>query len=247
MKDLVLLHGWAMSPRVWEPVLPTFAEGCRVHNLALPGPGGARRWTGSGFPSAQALLDRWSDDCLARAPARAVWLGWSLGALIAMNAALRSPGHIGALVLISATPKFLEAPDWKAGVKREVMGDFLGALQADNERALKRFVLLQANGSVDPRAVARALMAALADRSADVSRLRAGLEILEQVDLRPRLAAVRPPALVIHGACDRVVPPAAGRHLADAVPGAEFLGLEAGHAPFVSRPREFAQAVRSWM
>lgn len=248
-RDLVLLHGWAMGRRVFEPVLPALSRRCRIHNLALPGyeagdHGGIDRWNNG---TGQNLLDRWSDDCLAAVPGGAVWLGWSLGATIAMNAALRSPGRVAALVLVSATPRLLRGPRWDAGVEQCILRDFSDAMRTCDRDALRRFALLQAGASIDARRVARALADSFAGPDVDPAALEAGLEVLERVDLRSRLKDLSVPVLAIHGLDDRIVPLAAGAYLAGEVPSGELVSLEAGHAPFVSRPREFSQAVAQWI
>lgn len=250
-RDLVLLHGWAMSPRVFAPVLPMLGDGRRVHNLSLPGYGcdtsrEGRTPADPGGPG-QEILDRWSDECLAAAPAGSVWLGWSLGAMIAINAALRAPERIEALVLVSATPKFLRAPDWEAGAARPDMGDLLHAVRMGDRKALRRFVLLQAGRRDNALALGRVLTDCLVDPGATARTLEAGLEILEQVDLKARLRELRPPVLAIHGIDDRIVPVEAGAYIAGQVRRGDLVTLETGHAPFATRPREFGEAVRAWI
>jgi pimeloyl-[acyl-carrier protein] methyl ester esterase len=55
------------------------------------------------------------------------------------------------------------------------------------------------------------------------------------------------PALVVHGARDCIVPAAAGRRLAQALPNARFVLLRTcAHAPFLSRPRQVATLLREF-
>ena len=70
----------------------------------------------------------------------------------------------------------------------------------------------------------------------------AGLQILATADLRESLSVIDLPALIIHGAEDSICPPAAGRYLAENIPGARLELLEGmGHAPFLSHPELFNQ------
>jgi pimeloyl-[acyl-carrier protein] methyl ester esterase len=74
--------------------------------------------------------------------------------------------------------------------------------------------------------------------------LRGGLDILEHEDLRPALAEVMQPVLVVHGAEDQLVPLAAARHLALALPRARLEVIDGtAHAPFVSDPYAVAELV----
>lgn len=243
-RELVLLHGWGMTRRVWEPVLAGLASTFRIHNLCLPGYAGGAEADAAGNETmtGQDMLDRWTDRVLEEAPAAGWWVGWSLGALVAMNAVLRAPGRVGAAVLVSATPKFTRGDDWDAGVEPGVMHGFLEGMRTNDERTLKRFVLLQAGGLDE----ARTLAGCAAGGEAGPGVLEAGLRVLEDVDLRARLNGVNVPVRVVHGSEDRIVPPAAGAHLARDVPAGDLVRLDAGHAPFVSRPREFVEAVAAW-
>jgi pimeloyl-[acyl-carrier protein] methyl ester esterase len=62
-----------------------------------------------------------------------------------------------------------------------------------------------------------------------------GLELLRDTDLRPLLAGITWPTLVIAGQYDRVTQPAASRALADSLPNARYVEIRrAAHAPFLS-------------
>jgi len=245
-RDLVLLHGWAMDPSVWAPVLDGLSARFRVHNLALPGYGHEPDSRAAGPPSMQGSdrLARWGENCRARAPEGAVWLGWSLGAMVALRAALEPDAAIAGLILVAATPRFVREPDWAHGIDDDVMHGFLRGLRSDDRGMLKRFALLQAGGSDDVRQVARTLADCVAAVGPEV--LEAGLAVLEEADLRPDLGRVRVPVRVIHGSGDRVVPPGAGAYVAQRVADGELVELDTGHAPFVSWPEAFNKAVLAW-
>lgn len=62
--------------------------------------------------------------------------------------------------------------------------------------------------------------------------------------MRPQLAGIAAPTLVIVGRHDWVCPPAAGRAIADAIPGARLVQLpDAGHFGFWETPAPFLRAV----
>ncbi|QJW92720.1 alpha/beta fold hydrolase [Frigoriglobus tundricola] len=73
------------------------------------------------------------------------------------------------------------------------------------------------------------------DRTADVTMRAYGhrLRLLRDLDLRPRLSAVRAPAVVFVSPNDRVVPVPAGRLLAKRLPRAKLLDVPAGHAALI--------------
>lgn len=89
----------------------------------------------------------------------------------------------------------------------------------------------------------------------DVARYRAVLEkcsvdgyasccaAIRDYDARPELAAIRVPTLVIAGTHDLSTPPVDGHFIADHVPGARYVELDAAHISNVERPAEFLAAL----
>jgi proline iminopeptidase len=66
--------------------------------------------------------------------------------------------------------------------------------------------------------------------------------------LRPRLAEISSPTLVIVGSYDWVCPPAASRALVAGIPEARFVEIaEAGHFGFSEVPDAFQEIVRSFL
>jgi pimeloyl-[acyl-carrier protein] methyl ester esterase len=239
--DLVLVHGWGMHGGIWGDLPAQLARYFRVTILDLPGHGRSREESGdrslAGFTECVAEL----------CPKPAIWFGWSLGGLIAQHAALHHPQQVAQLVLVGATPKFVQAPDWPHAMPVDVFADFARNLTQDYRATLLRFLSLQAGGSESARALLKQLRADMfAHGEPQPAALEAGLAILEHTDLRARLAEIRVPALVVPGSHDRLAPPAAGAYLAARLSHAHWLRIEgAGHAPFLSHAALLADAVRA--
>lgn len=233
---LVLLHGWGLNRGVFTGVTDLLEPSFEVRILDLPGYREPYR--------GHYRLPDLARNLLARAPRNATWVGWSLGGMVAIEAALAAPERIDRLVLVATTPRFVNAAGWRCGVDVALLRRFCRDLKADYGPAMHRFLLLQCAGLPGARRLARRV-------AADVLRcgqvapqvLDAGLELLGCVDLRRRLGDLTPPTTVIHGNLDRITPPDAGRYLAAQVPGARYQALPAGHAPFLSHPEDFVDAV----
>lgn len=81
-------------------------------------------------------------------------------------------------------------------------------------------------------------------RGLNIAALARGLELLRDSDLRPLLAAITVPALVIAGQYDRVIHPAASHALADALPNANYVEIRrAAHAPFLSHLPQLSKLI----
>lgn len=235
--DLVLVHGWGMHAGIWGDMAERLTSAYTLHLVDLPGHGRA-----AVPPAANGQGGMWSlagvvDTLLASVPP-AVWLGWSLGGQVALEAARRAPERVRGLALISATPRFVAAPDWPAGMPESTFAAFADACAEEPAATLKRFTALQARGEDDVTGSLRELRRRASAAPTPVpASLVSGLGVLRKTDLRSALPAVGQPALWIGGVGDAVTPAAAGRAAAAAMPDGRFTALAgAGHAPFVSHP-----------
>lgn len=238
---LVLLHGWGLTPAVWQALLPGLPAHVRTHCPALPGHAGAPA------PAHTTLAD-WSDALLARLPDVAVLCGWSLGALLALDIAARHPERVARMILIGATPRFVslagDEEPWPHGLDDAVAKDFTHRFALDPGAARQRFVALQAVGDARRRAVSAALTTALDRAAHDVKAPEDGLRVLTTADLRTSVGRIPHPALLLHGDGDALMPVAAAGWLASRLPSARLTRFaDCGHAPFVSRPAECAALI----
>lgn len=180
-------------------------------------------------------------------PAGCTLCGWSLGALLALQAARLlpplAPQRVARLILCGATPSFVERDGWPHAQPPALLDRFDEALADDAAATLKRFIALFNQGDCQARAITRTLTRALAaDGLADNATLARGLDWLRRVDLRATVKMIAQPMLVIHGEADPLMPLAAAHWLADALPQARrevFAG--AAHAPFISDRERFAR------
>jgi pimeloyl-[acyl-carrier protein] methyl ester esterase len=241
--DLVLLHGWGMNAAVWEGLPSVLAVGRRLWQIELPGHGE------SPFQLRHDSRKAWADACLEAAPERAVWLGWSLGGLIALEAALRAPEQIRALLLLTATPRFVRAADWPTAMDARVLAQFHDGLLADPARALDRFLALQVMGGEAARGSLRTLRREVAQRPAPhPAALEMGLDLLRDSDLRERIFALTCPTLWLFGQRDTLVPPAASDAIAALLPKTRQRVIRgAAHAPFLSHPQETGRAIADFL
>jgi pimeloyl-[acyl-carrier protein] methyl ester esterase len=243
--ELVLLHGWGLHGGIWDELAPALIDAHRAIRPDLPGHGRSPPVSASAGPA----LARWAEAVLAAAPARADWLGWSLGGLIALWAAAHHPERVRRLVLLASTPRFVRGPDWPDAVDPQVFDDFAAALGQAYRPTLLRFVALQTRAGGHARDDQRQLRARLFERGEpDPAALAEGLTILRGSDLRAQLSRVTQPALVITGGRDTLIPAGASRRLARALPAGRLLELaDAGHAPFLSHGAELAARIRAFL
>jgi pimeloyl-[acyl-carrier protein] methyl ester esterase len=239
---LVMVHGWAMHGGIFQPLRDALAQHFSLHVVDLPGHGAS--------PASDGPLDlRATAVRIAETVPGAIWLGWSLGGLLALEAALERPLHLRGLILIAASPRFVVAPDWPHAVDASVFEAFGDTLGRDWRGTLDRFLALECHGSDRARAELRELRAQVFARGEPaVHVLEDGLRILAESDLRDALPQITLPALWIAGARDRLVPVQAMQAAAARMPRGTFVAIEGGgHAPFIGHSRHVLHAIDQWL
>jgi pimeloyl-[acyl-carrier protein] methyl ester esterase len=234
--DLVMIHGWAMHAGLFAGFARALAPHFRLHLVDLPGHGLSGDDAGSLDPAECACR-------IAESAPRAIWLGWSLGGLVAMRAALDEPAKVRGLVLISSSPRFVVGKDWTCGVAPSVFAEFGAGLASDYRGTIERFLALEALGSDHARSELRALKTdVFAHGEPAVSALTEGLRVLDATDLRADLSRIRAPSLWIAGRRDRLVGADAMKWAA-AKTGGRYVECNSGHAPFLGHADVLAETI----
>jgi pimeloyl-[acyl-carrier protein] methyl ester esterase len=98
-KPIALVHGWAMHTGIWREFARQLSQNYRVTCIDLPGHGRSEKIE-------PFTLERVGDELVAALPERSCWLGWSLGATVALDIAGRYPEQVSSLVLLAGNPLF---------------------------------------------------------------------------------------------------------------------------------------------
>lgn len=249
----VLLHGFGGSAFSWREVLP--ALGTRGTAVAFDRPGFGLterplRWEGPSpyGPDFQVSLTAGLMDRLGIG--RAVLVGHSAGAGVALGVALDRPERVAALVLVApAVGTGPPLPPWARALLATPQARRVGPLFLRRVEGELRGALRQAWHN--PQRITPEIEAGYA-RPLRAENWDRGLwEVLlasRPVPLLPRLPELRVPVLVVVGEDDRLVAPERGVELASRIPGAELVVLpECGHLPQEERPAEFLRALEAFL
>lgn len=239
--DLVMIHGWGLNRAIWQGVAERLANHYTLHLVDLPGFGSNNGWQGA------LDLNTITQAVINSVPGGASWLGWSLGGMVALNAAAEG-ADISRLILTASTPKFCQSNDWHGAIEVSVLEQFADQLQENHKLTLLKFLALQARGSDRARDEIRMLRETVfIHGEPNPKALAAGLDILQYDDLRATAGRVSQPVLIINGLRDTLVPVEAADWFEQNLQNCtirEIIG--AGHAPFLSHPDQFITAVEGF-
>jgi len=233
--DVVLLHGWGMNADVWEGILPTLSKQFRITLLDLPGHGRSLHSpTDDSLQNLAGLIDE-------HVPENAALVGWSLGGMVATQLTLNKPDKIRKLVLVASAPQFVRDDSWPDGVDAEVLDGFAEGLRQNYQQTIKRFIAIQAMGSEHAREQQHILRERVfLHGNPQPAALQAGLAILLHANLRPALANIHCPTLLISGEHDALFRRSAAEKTRTMIADARLSVIAgAGHAPFLSHPDAF--------
>jgi len=232
-KNLVLIHGWGVNHNIWLPIVDQLSQHYCVHLVDLPGFGEQSELTDYSLASIAETL-------LGKLPKNAVWCGWSLGGLIATYVAYHFPDRVEKLIQVCASLKFVEQGQW-SGVKKEVFEAFKLGVTKQPQKTLNRFLSLQSMGSDSVKTDIATIKNLLVDQpDPKQSALIAGLDLLNEVDLRTEFCELILPCLSIFGEKDNLVPVANVATLFELNPSnQQVVFKKSAHAPFISEPDLF--------
>jgi pimeloyl-ACP methyl ester carboxylesterase len=248
--DLVFVPGyvthlelhWAMPS--FTPFLERLSSFARLIRFDKRGTGMSDRV--SGAPTLETRMDDARAVMDAVGSRRAAFYGLSEGAAMSILFAATYPQRVAALVIRSAFPRRMWAPDYPWGQREE---DF----QSEVQRALRVF---------GPREQAREGVRALGrftDEEAEsfLQLVRFGaspgaLEALHrmnrEIDIRHVLPAVRVPTLILHGSEDEIVPAEVARYIASQIPTSRVVDIpEVGHLAFQGGGERIADEIEAFL
>ena len=244
---VVLLHGVGGGRLIWSDAISGTASaiaaaGFTVIALDLPGYGDSALPESPLSIAGMAAAARHTVQALGLLPA--VWLGHSMGGMVAQELAAHDPAAVRGLVLTCTSPAFGKADGaWQQG--------FLGERLAPLDAGIGMPALAQ---QLVARMVAPGAPPAAIDRAVSVmarvppTTYRAALSALMGFDRRAALPDIQVPTLVLAAAQDKTAPPDVMQRMAQKIFLSTYGCLPAaGHLANVEQPAAFHAAVVAFL
>lgn len=242
---LLFIHGWSQHSICWAAQAP-LAERFRVVALDLRGHGSSDAPQDEAAYSDTAL---WGDDIHAVITElglkQTVLIGWSYGArVIASYIATHGQDAIAGIVPVGGVIAIGAAREpWMTSETSPARNTDL--YTSDQARLLSATAQFVDDCTYAP--LPRHVYGTLVGANMLVSPLVRRALFAGTIDCRAVWAGFTKPALVIHGAGDRIVVPPVGEAAAAALPkGTLAMWPETGHAPFAEHPERFNSALAAF-
>ncbi|MCD6039968.1 MAG: biotin biosynthesis protein BioH [Gammaproteobacteria bacterium] len=228
---LILLHGWGWHGGIWSPLIPHLVDKFQLFIPDLPGFGKSSIFTTDySFEALAACL-------FEHIPQKAIWVGWSLGGLVAWWVALHYPKKVSRLITVAASPKFMSEENWP-GIPLATLEKFARDITIDDEKTLTHFLALQLRGSPHSEILRSELQKHFLRPHKDA--LAGGLRLLLTTDLRVDLPNMTIPSLHIFGSLDTIVPVSVVDCLKPLLRNSQCeIIRRTGHMPFLTHYKEF--------
>ena len=239
--DVVFVHGWGASRRMWDHVTPAMKEHFRCWSLDLPGCGDSDKPVDHWYsiPNFTALVRGFM---VGHGLKQVRLVGHSMGGMISLNLAARHPELVRQLVAINPVVtgnshlRRLAHP----GTRRKVLQWLLSISPRVLEPLLTTGSALRVHGVHHIRRRTEDFF-----KITPGALLSSGRAILAY-DLTPQLQRITAPTLVIVGDRDLNVPITEGRLAGRQIEGARLHVMRAGHMATDDRPAEIVHQLQGF-
>jgi len=234
---MIMLPGWSMDRSVWGSFSEGLSSQFELEHVD---------WTD--VESTGSFREKARDRILKAEKRKVVLLGWSLGAIAALEIASEMPEHLDSMVLISPTARFTQdrMSGYRSGWSAKVLDRMIKKLALEGKETVESFRenLLSESDRI------KMTQGILEDQPPQADyKLRLGLEYLKEADLRERICRIKVPTLMVHGEEDEIVPSEASKYMAERNPDCfKLRTIEGcGHIPFLTETELCLEHIREFM
>ena len=234
---IVLSNSLGATLSMWDPQGVALSRRFRVLRYDTRGHGD------SAVPAGPYTIEALGSDVLELLDTlkieRIHFCGLSMGGLIGLWLGIHAAGRLDRLVVCNTAARVGTADAWNS----RMAAVRSGGMKAVAPALMERWFTAAFRASA-PAVVESTQKMVL---QAPVEGYLACCAAVRDADLRERVAEVKARTLVITGANDPVTPPADARFLAEKIPGARYVELEAAHLSNIEAAAKFTDALLQFL
>jgi pimeloyl-ACP methyl ester carboxylesterase len=249
--SILFLHGLGGSWRDWSANLPAFASDYRVMAMDFPGFGESDK------PEVQYSIE-WLADVVEtflqeQEIDRVNLVGHSMGAVVALDVASRPKSRVDKLVITDAVGIGDKSEFLAYAMSKKIMGpdtgwEFVDSFLKDQFRAMADD-LIEKQKPQTARDLFESLKMPITGHP--LLPMTPEVQMIASIfdfDIRPKLASIRQPTLILWGAKDPVAPPQDASFLRTRIHSSTLvLFPDSGHSPMIEHPSLFNQELGKFL
>lgn len=244
---MLLCNGFGCTQHIWHYLTTALAVQHQVIVFDYVGSGESD--VNAYSPQKYATLASYAQDvveiCQALDLREAILVGHSVGATIAMLAAIQAPQHFAKVVLLAPSPCYINEPGYYGGFERADLLQVLAAMKEDYQGWTTAFADLLM-GPTSTASLGQELANFFCETDSTIARQFAQVTFLS--DNRADVGQLRLPTLVVQCTDDVAGPPEVGAYFLQHLPQGKLTTLStAGHCPHLSAPLETLAAIRAFV
>lgn len=238
-RALFLFHSLLSDRASFDAIVPSLSQSFRVIVPELPGFGGSQAVSGGLAEVADRMAEAVRDGAGGN---EAIVLGNGYGGFVALQMAIRHPDIATQLILADCGAAFSE--EGRQAFRNMAAAAQAKGLAAITDVAMRRLFAPEFQQQHPDLMVDRRE----AFLKTDPEVFRAACAALAELDLRPELAKVKVPVLVLVGEHDEATPPPMSRELAALLPNARLKIIPGcAHVPQLQSPKIFLDAIADFL
>lgn len=244
---MILAHGFGTDQTSWNSIARTFSKDYRVVLYDNVGAGKAEpsAFSPNKYDTLHSYADDLLDICAELQIKDAIMVGHSVSGMIGLLAAIKKSEHFKKMVLIGASPRYLNDKDYVGGFTQQELNGLFEAMANNYYAWVSGFAAAAMENSDRPQLAdnfAKTLSAIRPDIAQSVAR------VIFQSDHRKDLSKLNVDTLLLQTRHDIAVPPEVADYLHQNIKNSQLKIVDAvGHFPHISAPDNIIAALKDYL
>ena len=246
-QTIVFAHGFGTDQTAWDDVKQAFKADYRL--VLYNNVGGGAADVEAYSPIKYNTLNTYADDLLTILHeleiTGALVFAHSVSSMISVVAANKSPESFSKLVLVGASPRYLNDDSYVGGFTQDALNNMYETMTTSYYAWVSGFSAVAMGNPDKPELgaeFAESLLAIRPDIALSVSK------VIFESDVRDQLPVLDVPTLLLQSQHDIAVPPEVADYLHTHIRGSILQQLDAeGHFPHISAPDVVVKAIQSFL
>jgi sigma-B regulation protein RsbQ len=244
---LLFCHGFGCSQHIWRYLTTSLATRYKLVLFDHVGSGESdlQAYEPTKYSSLAGYATDVLDICEILNLRDVVLVGHSVGATIAMMAAVQQPAYFSKCIMLAPSPCYTNEADYHGGFERDDVHQLLQLMDADYSGWADMFAALLM-GPRNEASLGEELAGFFCNTDPLIAKQFARTSFLS--DNRAEVAQLAIPTLVLQCSQDSVAPEEVGQYLVEHLPQGTLVKMQAtGHCPHLSAPLETLTAIDTFL